>query len=159
MWAITCWCFIADIYWFNSRPLHLQGFSSKRFIWFISQRFYSPLPPEQLTPLKMFNWNSDVPLALRCNCICVYSVCVSECVCVWVCVRACVSVSTQKMNTLPPSRLQKCKYLLPVDIALLNITYIVITIWLLLVWLLSLKGLIIAITLIIINGVVNYSYG
>lgn len=45
------------------------------------------------------------------------------------------------------------------DIALLNIAYIVITIWLLLVWLLSLKGLIIAITLIIINGVVNYSYG
>lgn len=82
------------------------------------------------------------------------------CVCLLVCGRVCINTVTllysahtgnhvglkqlsnycviNKDNTLPLSSLQTCKYLLPMDIALLNTTSIVTTI-LLLVWLIVIK--------------------
>lgn len=115
-----------------------------------SQKFYFPFASRGARIKKMSNSNSNVPLALKCNCIC--TVCVCACINTALLLYSTHTgnhvgqrqlsnycVIKKKNYTLPPSCLQNCKYMLPMDIVLLNITYIVITIWLLLVWLLSLK--------------------
>lgn len=54
--------------------------------------------------------------------------------------KSCVSKKSEQLlcnyqtnHTLPPSSLQNCKYQLPTDSSLFNITYIIVRLWLLLV--------------------------